>query len=231
MGPGDAAALIAAWQDWAPAAPDAMAASLLLNADADSLTVRVFGAMAGSEGETTARLDELEAAAGATPTSATVRPGSYREAKRFLSGLGEADEAEAGHPLSQSEFFAQRLPAATIEALVRTCASPPHRPSSTSLPGAARTRALRARPPRSPTAMRASCSSTRSSSRARRPARPAGREWLMRSWALAHPFGTGGVYPNFPEDDLDAWDAAHHGANRERLLAVKRRYDPDDVFS
>ena len=58
-----------------------------------------------------------------------------------------------------------------------------------------------------------------------------GREWLARSWALAHPFGTGGVYPNFPDTDLDAWDPAYHGANRERLLAVKRRYDPDDVFS
>ena len=32
------------------------------------------------------------------------------------------------------------------------------------------------------------------------PGAPApGREWLARSWALAHPFGTGGVYPNFPE--------------------------------
>ena len=59
----------------------------------------------------------------------------------------------------------------------------------------------------------------------------AGREWLARSWALAHPFGTGGVYPNFPDPDLDDWDAAYHGVNRERLRAVKRRYDPDGVFA
>ena len=56
------------------------------------------------------------------------------------------------------------------------------------------------------------------------------RDWLARSWEIAHPAGTGGVYPNFPDSDLDDWDAAYHGANRERLLAVKRRYDPNGVF-
>ena len=116
--PTAAAALIGAWQDWAPAALDAMAASLLLNVDPGALRVRVFGAMAASEAQTTLRLDELAAAAGAAPTSATMRPGSYREAKRFLSGLGEADEVDAGHPFSKSEFFAQRLPAEAIDALV-----------------------------------------------------------------------------------------------------------------
>jgi FAD/FMN-containing dehydrogenase len=54
--------------------------------------------------------------------------------------------------------------------------------------------------------------------------------WLERSWAVAHPWGAGGVYANFPEPDLDPWSPAYHGANRERLLAVKRRYDPDRVF-
>ena len=56
------------------------------------------------------------------------------------------------------------------------------------------------------------------------------REWLDRSWAITHPFGTGGVYPNFPEDGLDPWAVEYLGANRERLLALKRRYDPEGVF-
>lgn len=43
-------------------------------------------------------------------------------------------------------------------------------------------------------------------------------------------FETGGVYPNFPEPGLDDWGSEYHAGNRERLLAVKRRYDPDDVF-
>ena len=227
--PAAATALIAAWQDWAPAAPDAMAASLLLNADADTLRVRVFGAMAGSEAETTARLGELEAAAGATPTSGTVRPGSYREAKRFLSGLGEADEEEAGHPLSKSEFFAQRLPSEAIDALLAHLRTAPAAAELDFSPwGGAYTRVAREA---TAFAHRDARFLLKHAVVVARGAAGPGRDWLARSWALAHPFGTGGVYPNFPDTDLDDWDVAYHGANRERLLAVKRRYDPDDVFS
>ena len=229
---GDAAALIGAWQDWAPAAPDAMAASLLLDAAGGTVRVRVFGAMADSEAETVQRLGELSAAAGATPTSANVRPGSYREAKRFLSGLGEADEEDEGHPFSKSEFFAQRLPADAIAALVAQLRVAPAPAELDFSPwGGAYTRVAREATAFAHRDARfllkhaivvdpAAADTTRA----------AAREWLARSWALAHPSGTGGVYPNFPDDDLDDWDAAYHGANRERLLAVKRRYDPDGVF-
>lgn len=127
--PGDAAALIGAWQDWAPAAPDAIAASLLVNAEGDTLRVRVIGAMAGSEAETTRRLAELAAAAGSGPTSATVRPGPYREAKRFLSGLGE-DGDDAGHPYSKSEYFARSLPADAIGRRSSSTPAPPRRGAS-----------------------------------------------------------------------------------------------------
>jgi FAD/FMN-containing dehydrogenase len=44
------------------------------------------------------------------------------------------------------------------------------------------------------------------------------------------PLRTGGKYVNFPEDDLDRWAPEYLGGNRERLLELKRRYDPDGVF-
>ena len=221
-----------AWQEWAPAAPDAIAASLLLNTDGGTLRVRVFGAMAASEAETTRRLDELAAAAGADPTAASVRTGSYREAKRFLSGLGEADEEDAGHPFSKSEFIAQRLPSEAIDALLAHLRTAPAAAELDFSPwGGAYTRVAR----------EATAFAHRTARFLLKHAivvdpdataggRAAARDWLARSWELAHPFGTGGVYPNFPDPDLDDWDAAYHGANRERLLAVKRRYDPDGVF-
>jgi hypothetical protein len=57
-----------------------------------------------------------------------------------------------------------------------------------------------------------------------------GDQWLGRSWALAHAFASGRVYPNFPDPDLDDWAAAYHGGNAERLRAVKRDYDPGRFF-
>ncbi|HYI19304.1 MAG TPA: FAD-binding oxidoreductase [Solirubrobacteraceae bacterium] len=230
--PAGAAALMGAWQEWAPAAPDAIAASLLLNTDGGALRVRGFGAMAASEAETRRRLDELAAAAGADPTAATLRTGSYREAKRFLSGLGEADEEDAGHPFSKSEFMAQRFSSEAIDALLAHLRTAPAAAELDFSPwGGAYTRVAR----------EATAFAHRTARFLLKHAivvdpdataggRAAARDWLARSWELAHPFGTGGVYPNFPDPDLDDWDAAYHGPNRERLLAVKRRYDPDGVF-
>jgi len=43
--------------------------------------------------------------------------------------------------------------------------------------------------------------------------------------------GAGGVYPNFPDPDLEDWEHAYHGANYDRLVRTKARYDPDGFFS
>ena len=61
--------------------------------------------------------------------------------------------------------------------------------------------------------------------------RRAGRDWLARSWTLTHPFGTGGVYPNFPDPDLENPGLAYYGENYERLLRIKAHYDPANFFS
>ena len=45
-----------------------------------------------------------------------------------------------------------------------------------------------------------------------------------------HPWGTGGVYPNFPDPDLDDWAHAYYGHNLDRLVRVKATYDPGDFF-
>jgi FAD/FMN-containing dehydrogenase len=60
--------------------------------------------------------------------------------------------------------------------------------------------------------------------------REAARHWLARSWTSVHPWGSGGVYPNWPDPDLEDWAHAYHGTNLERLVRVKRMYDPDNFF-
>jgi FAD/FMN-containing dehydrogenase len=60
--------------------------------------------------------------------------------------------------------------------------------------------------------------------------RDAAARWAAESRALAHPWGSGRVYPNFPDPDLEGWPEAYHGENLERLRRVKRRYDPDRLL-
>jgi hypothetical protein len=58
----------------------------------------------------------------------------------------------------------------------------------------------------------------------------AAHDWVTRSWGVANPWGTGRVFPNFPDPDLEDWALAYYGKNRDRLLDVKARYDPGDLF-
>ena len=56
------------------------------------------------------------------------------------------------------------------------------------------------------------------------------QDWVTRSLALVHPWASGGVYPNFPDPDLQDWAHAYYGENHDRLLRVKAKYDPDGFF-
>jgi FAD/FMN-containing dehydrogenase len=55
-------------------------------------------------------------------------------------------------------------------------------------------------------------------------------DWLARSWAIVHPWDTGGAYPNFPDPALTDWMSAYYGDNADRLREVKAAYDPEDFF-
>jgi hypothetical protein len=59
----------------------------------------------------------------------------------------------------------------------------------------------------------------------------AARRRLDRSWSTIAPFGTGRVYPNFPDPDRPLPAAAYHGANHERLRRIRAAADPDAVLS
>jgi FAD/FMN-containing dehydrogenase len=57
------------------------------------------------------------------------------------------------------------------------------------------------------------------------------RAWVRDAWPRFRAYSTGGNYINFQTDDegTDRIRAAY-GTNLDRLLAVKRRYDPDNLF-
>jgi hypothetical protein len=179
----------------------------------------VFGLMLGGERETAALLEQMSAI---EPASASMRQAPYRAAKQSLVGIGAAEDDGPVVVFSKSELFDRPLPRDAIDVLVEGLAGGPgglRELNFTPLGGAY------SRVPADATAF------------AHRDARfllehvqAPGHAWATRSWATAHRWGTGRVYPNFPDPELPDWDEAYHAGNRDRLLRIKRAYDPDDVF-
>jgi FAD/FMN-containing dehydrogenase len=246
--PAAAAAVVQAWQAWAPDAPGEVDATLRLTAGGDGERppgVEVVGSVLDGEAAAAELLGELVDRVGADPVEASRQHLPHRAAKRYLEGLGSVEDrhersgperpARPGHLYTKSEFFRRPLPGETVAALVGHL-------TKGLAPG--RTREVDFLPwggaynhPRA--------DATAFAHRGERflvqhlvevgadaaPAeRGAARDWLARSWALVHPWGSGGVYPNFPDPDLQDWPHAYHGTNYDRLRRVKATYDPDGFF-
>jgi FAD/FMN-containing dehydrogenase len=231
-----AADVTEAWQDWSPAGPDELSASLLLTAPhhpEEPPLVNVFGAMLGTASDTEELLDGLVARAATDPAS--LEHASYRETKRYLAEHGPGDERPRGHPYSKSEFFRRPLPREAIESLVENFTEGRVRGQARELDftpwGGAYNRVVADATAfahrdelfllKHAVTVEPDASTTE---------REAARRWLGRSWATVRPWGSGGVYPNFPDPDLEDWARAYHGANLERLVRVKERCDPDGFF-
>jgi FAD/FMN-containing dehydrogenase len=234
-----AADVVGGWQEWSPDAPDDTAASLLLSAPADPGSppvVTVAGAFIGPEQQARDLLDRLSAAVGTPPAEAVLVHASLRETKRALADAGGMeDPLERDHVVARSEFLARPLPAGTVEALVEHL-------DADRRPGEARELDFT---PWGGAYTRVGADESAFAHRDARVllkhavavdidagagARATARDWLERSFAIVHPFGTGGVYPNFPEKGLADGPRAYHAGNLERLAAIRERYDPDDVF-
>jgi FAD/FMN-containing dehydrogenase len=55
--------------------------------------------------------------------------------------------------------------------------------------------------------------------------------YVRRLWDTVRPFSSGGFYPNYEADTAPGQvEAAFGAAKYERLLALKRKYDPDNFF-
>jgi FAD/FMN-containing dehydrogenase len=246
--PARAAALIKAWQGWAPLAPDELAASLKVTVAGEvdqPASVDVYGALLGAGSDATGLLDELVVRAGADPVVAWVRQLSFAETRRFWADLPVAEAAvghgphpaSAQHPylVAKSEFFTRPLPAAAAAALVENFVQ--GRPAGESreldfMPwGGAYNRV----PPAATAFVHRDARFQLKHAavvdpQASTAATQAAHRWVTRSWALVHPWGSGRVFPNFPDPDLEDWAHAYYGSNYDRLVQIKARYDPADLF-
>jgi len=215
-----AAVVIAGWQDWAPDAPDDVTANLSLVAEPGRpLRVVVSGAVQRPAEPAIALVERLAVRVGVEP-EIRHQVLTWRDLKRSFAAQ---ESGGAMRTVSRSEFFSRPLPLSAVAALIHEFTSG----------------TVRGRRELNFTAMggaynRVPADATAFVHRGERflleHAARDGDQWLGRSWALAHAFASGRVYPNFPDPDLDDWAAAYHGGNAERLRAVKRGYDPDRLF-
>jgi FAD/FMN-containing dehydrogenase len=57
------------------------------------------------------------------------------------------------------------------------------------------------------------------------------KDWVVAYWEALHPTSAGGAYVNMMMDEGQDRIRAAYGPNYERLAQIKRRYDPENVFS
>jgi FAD/FMN-containing dehydrogenase len=244
-----AAAVIAAWQEWAPTAPDELAASLVLAVPAEldrPPVVVVFGVMLGGQGDTAGLLEALVARVGAAPASTFAEQLSYWETLERWARLDHTTSDPAGlappgptpppgYHVIKSEFVARPLPAEAVAGLVGNLTERRAQGQARELDfspwGGAYNRV-----PADATAFvhRDQLYSLKHAvvvdPAASAAAKQAAHRWAARSWASVHRWGSGGVFPNFADPDLEDWANAYWGANLDRLRRVKARYDPDNRF-
>ena len=56
------------------------------------------------------------------------------------------------------------------------------------------------------------------------------KEWAVNYWEDLHPYSAGGAYVNFMMDEGQSRVQATYGDNYERLVQVKNKYDPENLF-
>lgn len=59
---------------------------------------------------------------------------------------------------------------------------------------------------------------------------PKNMEWVRNYWSALHPYSAGGAYVNFMMDEGQDRITATYRDNYDRLVAVKNKYDPTNLF-
>ena len=243
-----AAAVIGAWQRWAPAGPDELAASLKITAGDDPdrpPAVDLYGAFHGSRADAARLVEELVGQVGSDPTSASLTSMTWPQTRKFWAELGNTAE-ESGRPsvpqppeaqclYAKSEFFARPLPAEAVGALLEAFGEGRTAGESRELDFMPWGGAYNRRPPDATAFVHRDQLFQLKHAVVVDPDAPprnqaAAHRAATRSWASVHPWGSGRVFQNFADPDLEHWAQAYYGPNYDRLVRVKARYDPANLF-
>jgi FAD/FMN-containing dehydrogenase len=215
-----ATAVLQAWMRALPGLDEAVAASLVVTAGPEPArppVVAVSGAAPDS-----AAVDDVIRRLGEIPLADDRRHGTHRATKRWLAGDELPDSRFA---YLRSEFFRAEVPAAELIDRLTADRRPGEERELDFTPwGGAYNRVAAdatAFPHRD---ARFLLKQTATVAPADRPG-----DWLAGSFALTHPFGTGGAYPNFPVPGLP--EEVYHLGNTGRLRRIRAAYDPAGMFA
>jgi FAD/FMN-containing dehydrogenase len=254
-----AADVIAAWQSWAPGAPDELWSNVHLSAAAGGSepSISVGGTYAGSTGELESLLSKLYSAAGSSPESPFVESEAYLTCMLVEAGCSSMSVAECHLPTqnpagqlgrppeyAKSDFFTKPLPAAGISTLLDQVERMQQVAGAGGASGGVAFDAFggainRVRPAATAFVHRDALFLAQYSTSWTPSGRDAGahtkpvanqRAWLAGFRAAMQPYASGQAYQNYADPDLAGWQRAYYGTNYPALQSVKAAVDPANVF-
>lgn len=251
----DAPAVVAAWQEFAPHAPDELWSNCLLIASQRtpsgfSPVARVTGVYWGDEGALATALQPFRQAVGASPFTNFIGSAEYLHTMLIQAGC-EGYSIEQCHLPSEnpagvltrapsaakSDYLARPLPSAGIKALLSAVEA---RQASSLLAGggialdASGGAINRVNSTETAFCHRSDLATLQYSAEwptgASAEVVSANYAWLASTWSSMRSYVSGQAYQNYTDPGLAKWQSAYYGPNFARLREVKSKYDPDNVF-
>ena len=230
--------VVAAWQQFAPHAPDGLFSICRLATGATQPTVQSFGQFFGSEAKLTQLLEPLRDVSGASLSTGT--SGYLDLMERWAGcktiGFDECHLAPRGSLprarfAAKSDYVAKRLPAAGIATLRTWIEKRQGHGGGAALIDSYGGAINRVPPGATAFVHRDQLFSIQyyaaiGDASGDAPA----LTWLRGFRAAMQPYASGEAYQNYIDSDLTGWEDAYYGANYPRLQRVKKKYDPDNVF-
>jgi hypothetical protein len=234
--------LIPAWQRWAPKATDALTTICRLATGGSGPTLQVFGQYLGPESKIRGLLAPLSRAA--PPSRISTGTSDYFDLMlRWAGCLGQSQAAchlvfqhgtlQRATFTAKSDYVERPFTAAAVRKLQRRIET---RQSSSHGSGALIMDSYGgaiARVPADATAFvhRSPLCSMQYLAYWGGPEHQApSLTWIRGFHDAMRPNVSGAAYQNYVDPDLKNWQRAYYGTNYPRLVAVKRRYDPDRLF-
>jgi len=249
-----AARVIAAWQSWAPHAPDALWSNLhLAAAPGGSVpSIQVGGTFLGSIGAAGAQLEKLYAAAGSHPSSPFMETTSWLHAMLVEAGCASltvnqchlptqnpAGKLARASEYAKSDFFTKPLSSHGIGTLLAGVEKFQRAGGASGASGGIAFDALGGEVNRVPAGATAFVHRNALFDAQYTTTWPTGaaaaavarqHAWQQSFWQSMRPFASGQAYQNYIDPALANWRQAYYGANLARLTQVKAKYDPNRVF-